>query len=328
MLNPNTVNDILAGMTHHSALAPIARHPWFVAPVLTRHEQFNVIEPRYTMVVPVFNQEDLIGRFLDAHFAMAALPHDIIAIFDCCSDDSLLAFWKSMTDQRNALIGCVASIVTHVPFFETACDNLGFVAAATDFIIEFQADMLMATPAYDARLLSGLSDERVFCVSGRCGHSLRTVYGQPKWPRSIGYRHAEREARIGLCGSLIEKQGSHVDDKSMTGYFSETVNRGPIAFRRQDLVALNYLDHANFFLGDDDHDINLRAYLLTGRLPAYVPIKIGSDLAWGSTRKPRDPLNADIYKKLKGRPDTSALFRFKDFYKPYCSPSPFTLPEG
>jgi Glycosyltransferases involved in cell wall biogenesis len=327
MLDSNGVKEMLGRMHEHPALAPIARHPWFVSPVLSRFEQIKPVDARYTMVVPVFNQEQLIGKFLEAHFAMATLSHDIIAIFDCCSDDSLAAFWKGIADHACPLVSSVTSIVTGVPFFETACDNLGFAAASTDFIIEYQADMLMGTHGYDARMLSGLADERVFCVSGRCGHSLLTVYGQPRWPRSIGYRKAERQARIGLCGSLIEKQGADVDDRQKIGYFSETVNRGPIAFRRADLASLNYLDHANFFLGDDDHDINLRAYLLTGRLPAYIPIKIRSDLAWGSTRKPRDPLNAEIFQKLKARPDTSALGRFKDFYRPYCSPAAFALPE-
>jgi hypothetical protein len=326
MNKPSELTDLLAYGVDHPALQAIIRHPWYVAPVVSRFEQCNLLEARYTVVVPVFNQEGLIGEFLKAHAATASLPHNIVAIFDCCSDQSLAVFWKTIDEYRNPLLGSVTSVVTKVPFFETACDNLGFALSSTDFIIEYQADMLMGTAAHDARLLSGLAESRVFCVSGRCGHSLRTVYGKPGWPHSIGYRKAEQAARIGLCGSLIEERGSHVEDEGVTGYFCETVNRGPIAFRRKDLIALNYLDHANFFLGDDDHDINLRAWLMTGQLPAYVPIKIRSDLTWGSTRKPRDPLNADIYARLKARPDTSTLTRFKTFYKPYCLPSSFPLP--
>ncbi len=323
MLDPEKIRYCLERFHDHAALRPIAEHPWFKPPSIEFFERRSEGSARYTMVVPIFNQEHLIGEFLQAHIATASVPHEIIAIFDCCVDDSMGAFRKSLDGIKSPLIRSVAALNTSVPYFETACDNLGFALATTDFIIEFQPDMLMDTKEYDARLLAVLKNDKVFCASGRCGHSLRTVYGKPSWPSSIGFRRAERQAIVGLFSSSIEKEGTAVDDTGHTAWFSETVNRGPIAFRRSDLVSLNYLDHRNFFLGDDDHDLNLRAFLFHGKLPAYVPIKIRSDLAWGSTRRPRDPLNAEIYKALKARPNTSALARFKTFYKPYCSPTPF-----
>jgi GT2 family glycosyltransferase len=310
------------GIAREKCLSSLLDLPWFIPPIV-EGRRLNDKAPHYTMVVPIFNQEQIILRFFREHFAHCDLPHDLIVIFDCCSDDSRNAFRQTLGELNAPQLCSIVEIVTSVPYFETACDNIGFIIADTEEIIEFQPDLILGTTGYDARLLAVLRQKGVFSVSGRCGHSLRAVYREPLWPLSYFYRRKDMATRVGLHGRLIESVGFDVDDTDTTAYFCETVNRGPIAFRQRDLAELGFLDQVNFFLGDDDHDLNLRAWLSKGLLPAYVPIKVRSNLSDGSTRKPRDSLNAEIYAKLLQRPNNSVLKRFERVYKPYCSPTAF-----
>lgn len=313
----------------YPTLASQLRLPWFAPPRIDDRIVYSTRPAQYTAVLPVFNQQEILGRFAQAHFANAVAQHDVVVIFDCCTDESRATFLQAVREFKTARLSSLLMVSTPVPYFETACDNLGFMLADTPLIIEYQPDLMMATHAYDARLLSALSDPRVFCASGRCGHSLRDAYPASRrpWPLAWMRRLRARCDRIGLTGARLEKMGLQVDDTRPIGYLCETVNRGPVAFRSRDLRALGLLDQANFFLGGDDHDLNLRAFLATGMLPAYVPIRVGSKLSDGSTRKPRDALNARIFKSLSERSDHSVLRRFEGFYRPYCRPTPIRLEQ-
>jgi hypothetical protein len=303
-----------------------ALHGWYKPPRVENIYQIDNYDPIYTLVVPVFNQEYIIGDFLKAHLNASSLTHNIYFIFDSCSDNSIKEFRNFIENFKLKNVNCMVEFITDVPFFETACDNIGFYFAETPYIIETQPDIHMMSANYDRRLLSVLDNPKVSCVSGRCGHSLSLIYPKPKGFKNLIHKFETNS--VGLCGTNIQTEGTMVDDSQNTAYFCETVNRGPIAFRRQDLVDLNYLDQDNFFLGNDDHDLNLRNYLLTGRLPAYIPLRIDSKLQWGSTRKERDPMNARVFKSLQSRPDYSALKRFSSFYRPYQSIEAFNFKNG
>ncbi|UDF03395.1 hypothetical protein [Asticcacaulis sp. AND118] len=303
-------------------LRPLVGLPWFTPPkAQVRH--FNRVSADYTAIIPIFNQEAIIGRFLKDFFLHSRLPHNIVAIFDCCADESRKAFWAGIETYATAKLGSVIEVITPVPYFETACDNLGFLLADAPRVIEFQPDLILGTPGYDAKMMGVLDDPRVFSASGRCGHSLLNVYGPAAGQDLAEFQAEEAALEIGLTGRKIETDGFDVDDANDTAYFCETVNRGPLAFRLSDLKRLNYFDHANFFLGDDDHDLNLRARQDLALQAAYVPMKVRSNLSEGSTRKPRDPLNADIFAKLNARENASRLAQFKSYYIQPAKPEAF-----
>lgn len=314
------------GMAAEPSLSAITRHPWFRPPDVRLHRR-STRDPACTVVLPVHNQERIVGRFLADHLATSVEPHDLVVVFDSCADQSRSAFWASLDALPNQRLCSVAEITTSVPYFETACDNLGFVVADTPVVIECQVDLIMGTHGYDRRLLRALQDERVSTASGRAGHSLRNVYAPPPGVSRETWAAEMKRGEVGLCGRLIETAGFDVADASDTAWFCETVNRGPLAFRRGDLQRLGYLDHENLFLGDDDHDFNFRAWRATGQLPAYVPMKVRSNLEEGSTRKPRDAANQEVFEKLRSRPDRSALRLHEQDYKPYCPPTEFRMPR-
>ncbi len=313
----------LASRRHFRSLVELR---WYSPPKLHELIDFNTDqEARYTLVLPVFNQEIIIYDFIKNNDQHACLPYNLIAIFDCCSDNSLAHFMAALRDLKSSLLVQVAIVVTDVPYFETACDNIGFLLSETDFIIETQPDLFMATRDYDQKILDVLKNPKVSSVSGRCGHTLAELFTYPKFQGMLMRRKAKK-ARVGLFyGAQVETHGLLVDDSLGVGYYCETVNRGPMAFRKSDLVQMDYFDQENFFLGSDEHDFNLRTWLTTGQLPAYLPLRISSKLEWGSTRKKRDPLNQFILDRLNTRPNHSVLKRFRPFYKPYCQPEMFTV---
>jgi hypothetical protein len=321
-INAVLVTSSLASRRHFRSLVELQ---WYSPPKLHELIDFNADQnASYTLVLPVFNQEKIVYDFVKNNDQHACLPYNIIVIFDCCSDKSLTSFMAALQDLKSNLLVQVAVVVTDVPYFETACDNIGFLLSESDFIIETQPDLFIATKDYDRKLLDVLRNQKVSCVSGRCGHSLAELFRFPKIQGMLMKPRVER-GRVGLFGTKIETHGLLVDDTSGVAFFCETVNRGPIAFRKNDLVQMDYFDQENFFLGNDEHDFNLRTWLTTGKLPAYLPLKISSKLEWGSTRKKRDPLNQLILDRLKVRPNDSVLKRFKPFYRPYCQPDQFTV---
>ncbi len=70
-------------------------------------------------------------------------------------------------------------------------------------------------------------------------------------------------------------------------YIGEVIMRGPLCFRKSDLLILGYLDQDAFFLGYDEIDLSLRAWTLLGKRVAFMPVYLYSPAEWGSTRKPK-----------------------------------------
>jgi GT2 family glycosyltransferase len=70
-------------------------------------------------------------------------------------------------------------------------------------------------------------------------------------------------------------------------YVGEVIMRGPLCFRKSDLMKLGYLNQDAFFLGYDEIDLSLRAWMLLGKRVAFMPIYLFSPAEWGSTRKPK-----------------------------------------
>jgi len=327
-MNRDALEDLLATsrLQQCKPFSSATMLEWYTPPKVSNVMSFNEQKcPVYTLVLPVFNQESIIADFIKSHDQHASLPYNLIAILDCCTDQSEAALQAALEKLNSSNLVKAGLITTSVPYFETACDNIGFLCSKTDYIIETQPDLFIATRGYDRRLLSVLLNDQVSCVSGRCGHSFGELIKPPKWKKFLGIDPTPKNSRVGLLGSRIERDGLSIDDTQKTAYFCETVNRGPIAFRRADLVNSDYLDQVHFYLGNDDHDWNLRQWISTGRRPAYVPIKISSKLEWGSTRKGRDPLNEHVFQGLRKRPDRSMLQEFMKSYKPFCKVTPFTF---
>jgi len=65
----------------------------------------------------------------------------------------------------------------------------------------------------------------------------------------------------------------------------QTVMRGPIVYRTNDLASLGGFDSESFYLGFDEHELNLKAFLKIGKTCAFLRIKTYAIYAEGATRK-------------------------------------------
>jgi glycosyltransferase involved in cell wall biosynthesis len=277
-------------------------HPMREAP------SFHVVStssdvPKITIVTPVFNSIEVFKRTLPSWLASASLPFDLIVIDDGSNVDEqfelkdLLHGVASQHKLKDVLI-----VQNKIPIFETASENLGYYLARTEFVVSIQADIEVLESGFDSLLINALSNvRRPIAASGRCGHPLRWVFTDER--RDTDTAAGLYDMRIAWDDELlitpILSNGNRFD--------VQTVNRGPLAFRKKDLEVLGFLDERHFFLGNDDHEFILRARLSLQRLPVYVPMRIRSNISDGPSRRERTGLNKQVFEYLMNRPK-SAFF--------------------
>jgi glycosyltransferase involved in cell wall biosynthesis len=125
------------------------------------------------------------------------------------------------------------------------------------------------------------------------------------------YGEYKNSGRAGRLGRLIEFQP---DKPNHDIYIGETVMRGPICFERQRYIELNGFNLSSFFLGYDEHDLNLRARLRKNWKAAFVYVGFQSPLSHGSMRKKRsirDKYEMYLANKRINRSPENELSNFK-----------------
>ena len=228
----------------------------------------------YSIIIPVFNQEDIIIKNLTSIFAMTLGTYEILILLDYCYDkteENLLTFLRTYVPVPT-LRSIRIFANREKPLFETKCDNIGFKYSKGIYCLEIQADMEMTQLGYNIELTKPfLRLPNVIAVSGRAACSL--------FERD-GYRKG--------CGKIderIEKSISQLDVTRGVFYVYETCNRGPLLLHRKRLEEMGYLDEEEYFLDDSDADLMARAYIQKGYICGYIPIDFHSPLSEGSTRK-------------------------------------------
>jgi hypothetical protein len=267
--------------------------------------------PKVTFVVPVHNQEGRIAANLTSITSNAAESHELVVILDGCRDgsqDAVMA-WV-MAEASRSLLSRVTVLTSESGLFETICDSIGVAIAAGRYIVEVQADMHIEQKAFDSALVAALETvPELALVSGRGAHSFAGMaprgaaallsFAKRVFRRGYGIIHGlQREHsvlpgewllsdEIGRVGNFIESPLAHRDEGVV--YLHETVMRGPLAFEKSRFDDLGGLDVNCFFLGDDDHDLALRAWALRGWRTGYRAVSFSSPLDAGSTRVVRPP---------------------------------------
>jgi glycosyltransferase involved in cell wall biosynthesis len=291
LLHEHASGDYFSRLVHH----PVP-HRLRATPELVYHETLNTSRPQFTVVMPAFNHAAQIQDSIRATATSASLPFDCI-IVDDGSEDGTAERARAFFDSRSSPLLASATIIRNpVPVYETASDNLGFVLAETDVIIEVQADIQIREPAFDALFLRALSSfPTPSAISGRCGHSFASLQSSSRL-RSW-FRRTPGQS-IGLCGKTIDTPEA-VNAIRGRIYRCETVNRGPWVLLKRDLERHGYLDEQYFFLGNDDHDYHRRLFEAEGRRPLYVPISLHAPLSAGAVRRRRTGVNRQVFNTLK-----------------------------
>lgn len=222
---------------------------WQAETELIYEKDFNPNHPIFTVVIPIHNQEDFLERQIQSVFIHTVGSYEIIVILDGCRDNSkdiLLEVLKTSPIPHQ--LSSITVFENQDGMFETSADNLGFTKARGEILVEIQADMEIRTTGYNLNLAAPLkiySD--LIAISGRCCHRINN--------NSLGYN-------LGKMGKLVEQPHQilqHYENHNAV-FLSHSINRGPLALDKQKLADLGYLDELHYCLGNDDHDLFLRAW--------------------------------------------------------------------
>lgn len=272
-----------------------------IKPKIIFFEEQN-INLDYSIVIPIHDQEKIIRENILSIFEKTIGNFEIICILDDCNDKTEEILINLFNEFQLKNITRKIIIKQETPIFETSCDNIGFLLSKAPIIIEIQADMKIITYGYN-KILSDpirLYDD-IFMVSGRASmniyNKLCEIKGKGKLSRTI-----ENPLRL------------EWDDYNKI-FLNAIIIRGPIAISNEKIKKLNYFDEKNFYLGNDDFEICLRAYDLYQWRVGYVPIEFHAPLNNGSCRKKKSKKTLDELELRKNNSNLECFNKLKEKYK-------------
>jgi glycosyltransferase involved in cell wall biosynthesis len=254
-------------------------------PTIIFFKQYNDNNVDYSLVMPIYNQQDIIIKNITSAIVNTAGNFEYIIILDGCTDHTkkyIIEFFDGRKFKENVVRVIIIELL--IPVFETTCDNIGFVISEGKYIIEIQADIELIQYGYNDMLAKPCKIYNdIIGVSGRCAHGFLNQNG------------------IGKLSGLIEYRSNiKLEDMNYIYIYGSCV-RGPLLLDNEKLKKCRYLDEQNFVLGDDDHDLFCRAYNQFGYKCGYVSIEFNSPLKDGSTRKEMDKINKYILNERRNR---------------------------
>ena len=223
-----------------------------------------------SIVLTVHNKEWLISRVVNSIVDNTILDAELIVVFDGCTDKSEEIV--DAIDKKNLRYKKLYA----ADVFETMANNIGMKASLGEYIIIIQDDMVINEMGWDKTLLEPFSHNDVFAVSARAAHN----YG----PR----------------GNELESVTDYIDKRLADRgvfYIRNSVNRGPLAFRKRMLQDLNYLDEIYAPYTFDEHDICYRAYKEHRWVSGLYVIDYISEQGWGTTRSKNHELFYSSHRK-------------------------------
>jgi glycosyltransferase involved in cell wall biosynthesis len=128
--------------------------------------------------MPVFDQESIIFKHLEALFKSMTLPFEMIIINDCSTDrsDREISRFINSYDINSGTCVNVKYYKNIWPWFETRCDDFAIREANGDYILEIQADMYILEKGFDKKLFDLMqTNSEIFALSARGTHKLEVV---------------------------------------------------------------------------------------------------------------------------------------------------------
>ena len=290
-------------------------------------------KPELSIIIPVFNQCDVIDLVIQRIFENTRSIFEIIVIDDGSNDgtkDELLSF----TIDFDLFPNLIAFKVFHHKFskFETYCENFGIVNSNSRYCLGIQADMILDHREFDLKMINALkSNDSIAVISGRGIEKLIPIISKYKKTLGTDTAHTDKilihvlrqirkqflgrqnissevstdvfveksdldYIRTGIAGRIGRFTNLIMDSESNNLkklYIGETVMRGPILYDREKYFLIGGLDVKRFFQGFDEHDFCARA-ILNNYLVGYTPIGFSSPPNIGSSRKRRTLLTEII----------------------------------
>lgn len=265
-------------------------------------------QPEFAVIVSLHNHANIVTETIGSLLRQVKGLWEIVFVFDECRDASLtvvqgvLKQWMASKQFRDT--HCNTSVLTRVRFivqptavWETSSDNLGLrVTFPSRYYLLVQADMTNFEDAFNLKLAAPFEVyPDLIAVSARCSHNLI--------PRQ------NSKGSAGRCGTDVASPLIDQDlDKENILFVRETVNRGPLLLHADRLRTIGLFDELNFFLGDDDHNMALRAFTQYGWKSGHFQVNFSSPLQYGSSRQSnKSVLSESQTKFLQGRKDQANL---------------------
>ncbi len=144
-------------------------------------------KPLISVVMPIYNQSDIIVSNLESVLGCMSMPFELILINDASEDDTHKEIQKflSNTKTKSSLNNNLTKITYvrnyFISIFETKCDVLGFKLAVAPYVLEVQADMRILEKKFDIKLVNVLrQNEDLIAVSGRNCQTFQEALGAYK----------------------------------------------------------------------------------------------------------------------------------------------------
>jgi hypothetical protein len=270
---------------------PESRPAEFGGPCL-KHERVHELRvaPTYSILVSAFNAAARLRVVTTQLLKLTRGDWELVILCDACTDGSLDVVHDTLArsstwppcpytavdsaavshqgdmgrecwlNERGRLTRTVLIDVTGAELFETAANNVLLLAARAPYSILVQGDQIMTQPGWNVALSTPLATwPDVFSASARCAHA---------------FDHSQQDGLLTgtKCLSSLRPQPVHAADRCRF-YVRDTGNRGPLALHTEYAQRLGFLDETRFFgTGDDEHDINLRAYARHAWVSGHAPV--------------------------------------------------------
>jgi glycosyltransferase involved in cell wall biosynthesis len=245
---------------------------WVSEPTVLIDKTFEDVTPRFSIVMPIHNQENIVKRVLNSILQNTVGKYEIILIIDGCTDNTkinVISWIENIPITKGLVKILVFENITGI--FETSCDNQGFIHSRGKYIVEIQADMEVLTYGFNVILATPLEMfDDLIAVGGRCCHGLNGLTSSINTGKIGGNTEYPHKIQFGQYNTVT---------------LSHTTNRGPLVLSRTKLHEMGYLDEEHYVLGDDDHDLFTRAYNQNKWRVGFIPVEVFSPSEWGSTRK-------------------------------------------
>jgi len=259
-------------LIHHPELNALGRKH----PIILLDAQVVPLPPVVLSVIYAsYNSGDKLRKTLPYLFANTMGSWELIIVLDGASHDRSFTMTRKVIEDHWSNSTCLRARVVKQPtaVWETSANNIGMrMSSPQKAYALLQPDMLLTQVGWNEALLAPLlQDDRVFAVSGRCGHSFKALY-EPD-PGSF----------VGRCTSNVATPIPPYKYDGCTLYVRDTVNRGPLLVHASRVQSMGFMDEVHHLLVNDEHDLILRARM-HNFIVGFVPIGFYSPLTWGATR--------------------------------------------
>ena len=234
------------------------------------------MKPKYSIVLTIHNKQSILEEVLNRIYEYSSGNFELVFVLDGCTDESediLMDFIR-----RHANNGVFTKVVYTDDVFETKANNAGLKKCSGEYSIIVQDDMFIDEAGWNENLCEPFKFEDVFAVSGRCAHNW--IVNED----SKDIKETETDLNRWSDALIHVDHAKHDNSFKGTFYIRDSVNRGPLAIKTEDLKKLGYFDEIFAPQDSDDHDLMFRAKRELGKICGYYKIDWFSRPEYGGTR--------------------------------------------